>query len=365
LLGTFYANRSSRKKDDGYALYYMLFNIGAALGGLLCGYLGQNINWHIGFGAACLFMIIGQLQFILGIKKHQGLPPDRDRLKEKVFLNLLDREAAIYILSLAVVGTVVAILQHPGAMNMIMLPIAALSFIYIFIISFRFTRQERWKLFAAMTLLLMTSLFWACYEQCSGSLSLFVLHNVNLNLAGFHLSGLSINSFTPAAWLVVLTPISIKVWDWLHRRNTNPRTYTKFLIAFFFLAFCFLVLWTGCYLNRHTGLMPVILLIAAYAFLEVGEICIGPVAYSLASNLSPKAIVSTLMGVMYLSVSLGEFLSGKLGSLMAVPSTISDPVQMMPYFSSVFLKIAAGAVLIAVLIMALIPVLKKWMQEVW
>ena len=66
-VGSFYSRDKSRKKDNGYAIYYMVFNLGAALGGLICGYLGQNINWHLGFGAACIFMIIGQAQFISGI----------------------------------------------------------------------------------------------------------------------------------------------------------------------------------------------------------------------------------------------------------------------------------------------------------
>ena len=61
-VGSFYSDDEPRKKDSGYAIYYMVFNLGAALGGLICGYLGQNINWHLGFGAACIFMIIGQVQ---------------------------------------------------------------------------------------------------------------------------------------------------------------------------------------------------------------------------------------------------------------------------------------------------------------
>lgn len=364
LVGSFYANRSSRKKDDAYAIYYMLFNIGAALGGLICGYLGQNINWHIGFGAACFFMILGQIQFITGVKKKHGLPPDVQKLKEKIFLNLLDREVVIYLLSLVVVALVVFTIEYPGIMNVIMLPITVVSFAYILFISFRFTKQERWKLFAALTLLLITSFFWAGYEQCAGSLSLFVLHNVNLNLGSIKLSGLSINSFAPAAWLVILTPLSIKIWEGLHKRNANPRTYSKFILAFLFLAFCFLILWAGCYFNSSTGLMPVSLLILAYLFLEMGEICVGPLSYSLASNLSPAAIVSTMVGVMYLSISFGEYLAGKLGSFMSVPDSITDPIKMMPYFSSVFIKIAAGAIFVAVLIMLLSPLLKKWMQEV-
>lgn len=364
LVGTFYNNRSIRKKDDGYALYYMLFNIGAAFGGLICGYLGQNINWHIGFGAACFFMILGQIQFIWGIKNTRGLPPDIKKLKEKIFLNLLDRETIIYLLTLAVVALVVVTLQYPTIMNVVMLPVTAFSFIYIIFISFRFTKQERWKLFAALTMFLTGSLFWAAYEQSAGSLSLFVLHNVNLNIDGIKLSGLSINSFTPPAWLVILTPISIKIWGGLHRRNANPRTYTKIILAFLFISLCFLILWAGCYFNKATGLMPVILLIVAYLFLEMGEICVAPVSFSLASKLSPTAIASTVMGVMYLSVSLGEYLAGKLGAFMSVPSNITNPVEMMPYFSSVFIKIAIGCALIALLITTLIPLLKKWMQDV-
>jgi POT family proton-dependent oligopeptide transporter len=105
-VGSFYSNDKSRKKDSGYALYYMIFNMGAALGGLICGYLGQNINWHLGFGAACIFMIIGQAQFIAGINNSHGAPPDIKKLKEEDFTKLLDRETLIYLLSLVVVAMV-------------------------------------------------------------------------------------------------------------------------------------------------------------------------------------------------------------------------------------------------------------------
>ncbi|MCH5683396.1 hypothetical protein LWM68_03350 [Niabella sp. W65] len=46
----------------------MGINIGAALGGLLCGYVGQRINWHYGFGLAGIFMILGLVVFVIGQK---------------------------------------------------------------------------------------------------------------------------------------------------------------------------------------------------------------------------------------------------------------------------------------------------------
>jgi POT family proton-dependent oligopeptide transporter len=363
-VGSFYSNAYARKKDEGYSIYYMVFNVGAALGGLICGYLGQNINWHIGFGAACIFMILGQIQFMAGINTTHGLPPDIKKLNRKIFLNVLDQEMIIYILSLVVVTMVTLLLQFPHFMNFIMLPLTIAAFAYVIIVSFRFSIAERWKVFAAITVCLVSSLFWAFYEQCGGSLSLFSLHNVDLKLGTLKLSGLSINSFMPPAWLVILTPLSIRIWKWLDGKNANPRAYVKLVFAFVFMGVCFLLLWGGSFLNKGTGMLPVIYLLVAYLFMEMGEICIGPVVYSLVSKLSPKVIASTLMGVMYLSISLGEYLSGKLGAFMSVPEGISNPVETMPYFSSVFMKIGGGSLLIALLIILLIPVLKKWMQEV-
>jgi POT family proton-dependent oligopeptide transporter len=364
LVGSLYNNNDERRKDDGYSLYYMIFNVGAALGGLICGYLAQNINWHLGFGAACFFMILGQLQFILGVKKSFGLPPEISKLKEKVFLRLLNRETMIYLFSLTVVAGVVVLLEYPGIMNFIMLPLTISAFAYLFVLSLKFRIAERRKLWAAMIMFLIGSLFWACYEQCAGSLNLFVLNNVNLNAAGIKMSGLAINNFAPAAWLVILTPFSIKAWKWLHKKNINSRSYGKYIIAFLAMGSCFLVLWTSCLFNYTTGMIPVAFLVIAYLFMEIGEICLGPVSFSLASKLSPKQIASTTMGLMYLSISFGEYLAGKLGSFMTVPEGISDPVRMMPYFSAVFLKIAFGSLFIALLVAMLSPLLKKWMMEI-
>ena len=41
----------------------MGINSGAFLGILLCGYIGENIGWHYGFGLAGVFMFLGMLQF--------------------------------------------------------------------------------------------------------------------------------------------------------------------------------------------------------------------------------------------------------------------------------------------------------------
>src|SRR5690606_20096487 len=58
----------STKKDAGYTIFYMGINAGAFLGMLLCGYIGEKVGWHYGFGLAGIFMLFGALQFYFGRK---------------------------------------------------------------------------------------------------------------------------------------------------------------------------------------------------------------------------------------------------------------------------------------------------------
>src|SRR5690606_12942972 len=67
MVGNLYPDSSS-KKDAGYTIFYMGINAGAFLGMLLCGYIGEKVGWHYGFGLAGVFMLFGMLQFYFGTK---------------------------------------------------------------------------------------------------------------------------------------------------------------------------------------------------------------------------------------------------------------------------------------------------------
>ena len=71
-----------------------------------------------------------------------------------------------------------------------------------------------------------------------------------------------------------------------------------------------------------------------------------------------------MMGMLFLTTALGEYIAGKLGSIMSVPAGITNPVESLPYFSNIFLKIAGGSAIIALILLILNPLLNKWMQEI-
>jgi len=67
IVGALYGDKDSRR-DAGFSIYYMGINLGAFIAPLVCGYLGQRVNWHIGFAAAGVGMVFGLVQYVLGAK---------------------------------------------------------------------------------------------------------------------------------------------------------------------------------------------------------------------------------------------------------------------------------------------------------
>lgn len=63
LVGQLYPESDSAKRDSGFSIFFLGINIGAFIAPFITGYLGEAINWHLGFGVAGIGMLMGLLQF--------------------------------------------------------------------------------------------------------------------------------------------------------------------------------------------------------------------------------------------------------------------------------------------------------------
>src|ERR687886_593275 len=72
MVGDLYDEGDARR-DAGFSIFYMGINLGALLAPLVVGYLGQNIEWHYGFGAAGVFMVLGLIQYVVGRERLRGV----------------------------------------------------------------------------------------------------------------------------------------------------------------------------------------------------------------------------------------------------------------------------------------------------
>ena len=365
LLGTLYEPGDPRK-DSGFSIFYMGINIGALLGGSVCGYVGPAYSWHLAFGIAGIFMIVGLVVFIAGQKSlgHRGLPPNESALKQKLF-GILPNETAVYIGTLAMVGVVVALFNMYRLMDIVMVALAILSLVYIFYAASKLPRPDRFKLFAALVMIIFSIVFWAFYEQNAGSLGLFALRNVNMNFFGIVLPALSVNNFLPPGWVILLSFVFAWLWVWLAKRRLEPGTPVKFALSFILMGIGFYVFYLGCKAGADTGFISLFSFVAGYFFIICGELCISPIGLSMVTKLSPVNMASLMMGIWFFASAGGEFLAGKIGALMSVPPELAGkPLQSLPYYSGILNKIGIGSIGAGLLLLLLVPVLRKWMQEV-
>lgn len=367
LVGTLYTENDPRR-DSGFSIFYMGINIGAALGGLICGYVGKEINWHYGFGIAGIFMAVGLIVFVFGKKSlgDRGLPPNAEALKKPV-IAFLKPEHLIYGGTLLVVPLVVTLFNQYHLMDYIMFGLGAIALIYILSLGLKMERDAKLKLFAALIMIIFSIVFWAVYEQNAGAMNLLAERNAKMELFGINLPELSINNFLPPGWVIVLTLIIAPLWPWLNKRGKEPSTPMKFALSFIFLGAGFLVFYLGCLVNESTGIVPLWPFLWGYFFIILGELCLSPIGLSMVTKLSPAKMVSLMMGIWFFASAIGEFLAAKIGSMMSVPKEVlvkDDPVLSLPYYADVILKIGIASAAIGVLLIFTVPFLKRWMGNV-
>lgn len=364
MVGGLYDDNDPRK-DSAFSIFYMGINVGAALGGAVCGWVAHAWSWHAGFGVAGVFMILGTVVFNAGRKSlgRVGLPPHPDRLKEK-WGGLIRNDLAVYILTLLTLPVIIALFNRHQVMDVVMLVLGVASLFYLLYEAFRMDAEGRNKLLAATVLISFSILFWAFYEQNAGSLNLFAIRNVDMVVGGAELPALSVNNFIPPAWVIVLSSVFAWLWLWLNRRGWEPGTPVKFALSFVFVGIGFLTFFLGTEM-ADAGKIPLLMLVAGYFFIICGELCISPIGLSMVTKLSPRHMVGLIMGIWFLASALGEFVAAKIGALMVVPAeVVNDAEASLPYYAEILQQIGYVSIGVGIVLLLFTPFLSRWMGNV-
>lgn len=368
-LGKFY-QEGDKRRDAGFAIFYMGINVGGFLGSAICGYLGQKVSWHLGFGMAGIFMILGLITFVLNRKMLEGKgdPADSEFLKSKSTIGL-DWERTIYFGAVLFVGVAIAMVLFNNVTQIIFAIIGVLTIGFILREASKEEQKPKEMLRAALVMIIFSVLFWAYYEQAGGSLNLMAERNVDMTIGTTQLSSAMVNNSINPFYIIILTPIFALMWSFLDKRNLKPNDPLKFGLSFIFLGIGYYAFVYGGNKGLATGYMPLIYFFIGYFFITVGELFISPIGLSMITKLSPPKIVAFMMGTWFLATAFGHELAGWIGSKMAIPETNVDGsaftvIQSLPIYlngCSQIAKVSLGAALVIILSSF---VVKKWMHGV-
>ncbi|HEX8535418.1 MAG TPA: peptide MFS transporter [Allosphingosinicella sp.] len=310
LVGQLYP-RDDVRRDGAFSIFYMGINLGAFIGPLLVGYLGERVGWSYGFGAAGVGMLLGLVVFVLFRRELHGAgsPADPALLQAKTSVGI-SREWMIYLGALVTVGIAWLLIRDESVVGTLLLACFGITFLYIFYRAiFTLPRVERDRVYAALYLIALCPLFWALFEQAGSSLNVFTDERVDRHFLGWEMPASwfqSVNSF----WIITLAPLFAALWTWLGKRGLEPSAPLKFALGLIQIGLGFLVLVAGA--GENGALTPMIFVILLYLLHSTAELCFSPVGLSSMTRLSTGSMVGLMMGTWFLSTAAGNFLAAQI-----------------------------------------------------
>ncbi|MDZ4727153.1 MAG: peptide MFS transporter [Leptospira sp.] len=301
LVGRLYEHKPELR-DSGYTIFYMGINVGGLIGPIICGSLGERINWHFGFGAAGIGMAIGILIFYLGSKTFPS----------EIWESSSER----------------AIRKNEDDAN------------------------NKYKIGLILILSIFSILFWMAFEQMGSSMNLFADRYTDREIFGWQVPASFFQSINPL-FILCLAPLVAILWDSLAKYSIQPDPILKFVMSLFFLGLGFLVMVFAARENAEGVIFSSIwFLFGAYFWNTMSELFLSPVGLSFVSSTAPSKFAGMLMGIWFLSNAFGHLLAGYLAGYFGKMENLAD------FFTFFVISSWLGAILL----LAIWTKIAKWMH---
>lgn len=367
IVGSLYSENEPARRDAGFSIFYMGINVGAFLGPLICGYVAEEIDWHLGFALAGFGMLFGLIYYRMTADKNLGdigLQPNKDgdnnegadAGQTKVIGLVFTGIAIAIIAALQMTGTIDLFTARglAEAVGVLIAIIIVLYFLYV-VIAGGLTTDERKKVIVIFFLVLGAAMFWAGFEQAGSSLNLFADRYTDRVLGGWEVPASWYQSIN-AMFIIIFAPIFGWLWVELAKRNLNPRTPLKFGFGLIMLGLGFFVMVKAADIAASGLEAAPFYLILTYFLHTVGELTLSPVGLSTTTKLAPKRYVSQMMGMWFVGTAFGNLIAGLIAG-----NFDDENVAQMP---DLFMSVVTTSVGAGIVLLILSPWLMKWMGDV-
>ncbi len=367
IVGDLYPEGGERR-DAGFSIFYMGINVGATLGQIVTGLLGENYGFHWGFGAAGVGMLAGLIWFAvrsrstlgnIGIERSRDPDPTiqtgiENRVKVVVAVGL-----AIIAILIVLAATGVIVLDPQvlgGYMVYVLVGLAVAFFAYMFIAG-KLNSDEKKRVIVIGVLFIFAAIFWAAFEQAPTSLNLFAKDFTERHIGSFEVPALwfqSINSFL----IIIFAPVFAGIWTWFGTRNISISSPAKFALGLLMAAVgFFIMIFPANMLVSTGGLIKVSAwwLTFSYLFQTFGELLLSPVGLSSMTKLAPRRFVGQMMGIWFLAASVGNLIAGLVGGSVDPEKLEQTPTR----FTWTTIALVVSAVILGLLSIPIAKMMKN------
>lgn len=342
LLGQQYI-QGCQQRDSGFIIFYLGITSGIILGTTLPNIIHDLYGWHACFLSAAFGLFLAFLFFYFGIKlvkiKQKFISP------QNMFISWFK---AISLTTISFV-TFLLVLSKPNIANLFFIIIAIAAIFIVFKIAAGEQGIQRRQTIALLLLFVSSVFFWAFYFQMFTTLTLFITRAVKPTFLGLDFPApyyIAVQSFG----MIVIGMFLAKVLAGAKTKNDAFSVGKKFTfaIACVLIAYIIILLVIKCSsLNNLISVWPII---SAYLILSLAELMLSPIGLAAVTNLSSPKVVSTMMGVFFVSLGLGGFLSGQLAKITALNNTSMSIVNLKLHYShgfQIFILMLTGVLILS------------------
>lgn len=329
ILGHAYPDQAP-ERESGFTIFYMGITTGIILGTTLPSYLQHHFGWSVTFGSAAIGILLAAYVFYFGVIRYKIMDCQDNisfSLKETLAYPV-SWLAFLWILCLLVlwdarIGTIVFI------------GVLLLSAYFVLHAASRESKQQARQTHAIGLLCLISVIYWAFYFQMFLSLTLFITRIVQPKVYGLDF---------PAPYYVCIESIGMLLFGYFiskhkshyTKQETAIRVSTKFFISVISIALAYMCIIFSIWITPGISLISPFLIIPAYLLISISELLLSPVGLSMITVLADRKRVSTLMGVFFVSLSLGGYLSGLLAKITNLDSSLTDVIAIKSHYMHAF-----------------------------
>lgn len=319
IVGQLYRQGDARR-DAGFSIFYMGINMGAFFAPLACGVVARDYGWRAGLALAGVGMVLGVGQYVYGWRYlgSAGLEPvcgteEEDREQRRRMWLALGVTALVLGGIVAVSQLGLAEITAQGlntAAGTALLVMTGGFFAWLFLAA-EWTAEERKRIVVIGVLFAASCLFWSVFEQAGSTLNIFAAERTDNRIFGWEY---------PPSWLQALnglfiwTMAPLFAWFWLKLGSREPSSPMKFSWGLILVGLGFAVLVPAAGVAAKVSPLW---LTTTYLLHTFGELCLSPVGLSAITKLAPARVAGLMMGVWFLSISIGNYMGARIAGVYA------------------------------------------------
>jgi POT family proton-dependent oligopeptide transporter len=101
------------------------------------------------------------------------------------------------------------------------------------------------------------------------------------------------------------------------------------------------------------------IMIWGYGFYSLGELLVSGLGLAMVARYVPERMGGFMIGAYYVSTGISQYLGGVVANFASVPKDLTDPIQTLPIYTSLFNKLGMGAIACTVIALAALPLMRK------